>query len=217
MSTTKRSAPLKVGLGCCVYSDPVGLQRLLDSVYLGLDRLIVVHTRYSHFPHEDPQSLSHTKAVCSRYPNIELIALLKPTNQIEARTKYMRAAKDLDILIVLDSDEYIASDANWDAFRENLQKAITYGPGCRVFDLYTAGPIGQSGARPRIFYKPSSIYYFSHHYWFIIKETGRILKGASDSAYLVKGITILHDKTFRTQEHFNGMLKYANWQMTGEH
>jgi hypothetical protein len=212
----KSSAPLKVGLGCCVYSDPVGLNRLLDSTYLGVDRSIVVHTRYSHFPFEDPQSLAHTKAVCSRYSNIELIAL-NPTNQIKARTTYLRAAKDLDILIVLDSDEYIAADAEWDLFRDNLQKAILYSPGCRVFDLYTDGPIGQSGARPRIFYKPSTIYYYSHHYWFVIKETGRLLKGASDSAHLVKGITILHDKSFRTQEHFDGMIKYANWQMIGEH
>jgi hypothetical protein len=129
----------------------------------------------------------------------------------------MRAAKGCDFLIVLDSDEYIAADADWDLFRKNLWKATLYCPGSRVFDLYTGGAIGQSGPRPRIFYRPGTVYYYSHHYWFVIKETKRLLKGVNDSAHLVQGITIVHDKSLRSKEHFNAMLEYGEWQKVNEH
>ena len=207
---------MKIAAGICTYSEAPGLARTLESLSGEIEFCIVVHGPYLNFAPLDPQSSTYTKAVCSKYPNTQLIDLSTPTHETIRRQKYLDLALDYDFLLIIDSDEYISDGADWGYFRQNCQQVIDQHAGHYIYDIMFDGPIAQSGPRPRLFYQPSKIKYDRKHYWWRLPN-GRLADGMSDSCKLIEGIRITHDKSLRLNGDYNlAVLKYQHWLLGHE-
>lgn len=126
------------------------------------------------------------------------------------------AAKGYDWLLVIDSDEYIAPNANWTKFREQLEFCSNLGLSHQVFDVMFEGTIADRGPRPRLFYRPHSVRYWKRHYWWVLQEQNICLKGIGDAGRIIEGIYILEDKSLRTNNYANMITSYKAWQQMYE-
>lgn len=204
---------IKIAAGINTYANPEHLERTLSTIQ-AIDQRFVIHGRYPTYKYVDPQSLHRTRQVCDKFANTQLVDL--NAHEIDKRNRYLELAKDYDFLIVIDNDEYVPPQiSDWSTFRKGLFSAIFECPGAQVFDIYFGGPISESGARPRIFYKPSTIKYWEKHFWWITEDR-RLLKGRSDSAKLIEGVVLLHDRSNKSEEYRNARKEYGQWLMYNE-
>ena len=81
--------------------------------------------------------------------SIILKRLYQPSTEIDMRNMYMQmaAAKGCDWLLVIDSDEYIAPNANWSLFREQLAFVQGLGLQHQIFDVMFEGTVAERGPR----------------------------------------------------------------------
>jgi|SRR5262245_26733061 len=217
----------KLGVGVVVYGDVIGLDRLINSVYEHVNRIIVVHAKFEGFQETFEDSAHETRKTIRKYrirkkAKIDLIKCDDgQLSQITARNLYMQHAAT-DWLLVLDTDEYVTPNTKWDAVYEDLEHIQGLELRKQVYDVQFEGPIAEFGCRPRFFYKPATIEYWNRHYWWLLEDGAthegqrQLLKGQSDSGRTIKGIYVIHDKTVRFKEHFNAMINYANWQNWNE-
>lgn len=238
---------MKVAVGIVEYGDAAGLFRNLASLRLDqpntIDLAIVVHSRFEHFnltsdPTEE-EALQQTKDVIAKCPQDRVKLVLPPvavgvtntaagekegqlrasTTQIHSRNLYLKTAADLgyDWLLVLDSDEYIARNADWPEFRRQLEFVMSLDLPHQIFDLQMEGSLPMyRGPRPRLFYRPGSIKYWKRHYWFLLEEQMICYKGASDAGRVIGGIYLMHDRTVRSMNHYNATQDYNEWQLVNE-
>lgn len=219
---------MKIAAGICEYGDIEGLYRCLNSLGLddkkGIDKVIIIHGRFANFNLRiDPdQALKDTKKVISRFPKdrIDLVNSGEGLTEIASRNMYLKRAVELgcEWLLVIDSDEYLADKlTDWKKVRKQLQYVMDLGLDHHIFDIQLDGNIpAYHGPQGRLFYKPGSIKYWGKHYWWVIEETKRILKGQSDAARIIEGIHLLHDHTIRESKYYTASINYKEWQQKYE-
>lgn len=218
---------MKVAAGIVEYGDSKSLDRCLLSLGLGhgggIDSAIIIHGRYPHNPiqplpciTDDTTRVAQSKA----FPkgSVLLKRLYQPTTEIEMRNMYMQmaAAHGCDWLLVIDSDEYVAPNADWKLFREQLEFVQSLQLKHQVFDVMFEGTVSERGPRPRLFYRPLSVKYWKKHYWWVLEEQMICLKGMSDSGRIIEGIYLLEDKSLRTPKYESTITSYKAWQQTNE-
>jgi len=211
----------KIAAAICVYGDPDGLDRCLYSLALqkgGLDGAIIIHTRFEGFDTEFADSLEQTLSVTKKYANVFVDSSHDILNQIKARNLYLEhaAKQGYNWVFVIDSDEYVARNADWPEFRRQLEFVDSLGLDHQVFDVKFEGPISETGPRPRLLKNPGSITYWIKHYWFVLKDKHILLKGHGDAGRMIGGIFVLHGKFIRTQEHQTASILYNKWQEFAE-
>jgi hypothetical protein len=237
----------KVAVGIVEYADSAGLYRTLASLRLDqpntIDLAIVVHSRFDHFDlHADPteeEALKQTQDVIAKCPQDRVKLILPPvavgvvntaagekegetrarTSQIESRNLYLKVAADegCDWLLVIDSDEFIAKNADWAEFRKQLEFVMSLGLPHQLFDVQMEGMLSMyRGPRPRLFYRPGSLKYWKRHYWIVREEQMICYKGTTDSGRVIGGIYLMHDRTVRSMNHYNATLDYNDWQVVNE-
>jgi hypothetical protein len=219
---------MKIAAGLCEYGDTDGLYRCLTTLGLddakGIDKVIIIHGRFDNFNLRiDPQAaLEDTKKVISRFPKdrIDLVKSNGGLTEIASRNLYLKRATELkcDWLLVIDSDEYLAQKlTDWKKFRKQLQYVMDLGLDHHIFDIQLDGNIPAfHGPQPRLFYRPHTIQYWGTHYWWVIEESKRILKGQSDAARIIEGIHLLHDHTIRDSKYYTASINYKEWQQKHE-
>lgn len=218
---------MKIAAGIVEYGDPDGLYRLLASLALDqentIDLAIVVHSRFKYFDIkniDDEQALRQTQKILSKFPQsrVKLVTLANNVHnntQVESRNLYFKAAAEegCDWLLVMDSDEYVARNADWKEFRRQLEFVISLDLPHQIFDIQMEGILAMyRGPRPRLFYRPATIRYWKKHFWFVLEEKGICYKGVGDAGRVIGGIYLLHDKTVRSLDHYNATLGYNEWQ-----
>lgn len=216
---------MKIAAGILEYGDPDGLYRCLSSLGLdkgGIDLAIVIHGKFDHFDInelEQSEALTQTKNIISKFPsNIKLVET-KNSNEIDSRNLYLKTAYEegCDWLLVIDSDEYIARNADFALFRSQLEFIMSLGLPHQIFDIQFEGSTPQFiGPRPRLFYRPQTIKYWKKHYWFVLEETKQLYKGLSDAGRVLGGIYMMHDHTVRTSKHYDASMRYKDWQLAEE-
>lgn len=219
---------MKVAAGLCEFGDTEGLYRCLASLGLdndkGIDKVIIIHGRFDNFNLRiDPQAaLEDTKKIISRFPKdrIDLVHSNGGLTEIASRNLYLKRAVELgcDWLLVIDSDEYLATKiSDWQKIREQLQYIQNLGLDHHIFDIQLDGNIpAYHGPAPRLFYKPRSLKYWGKHYWWVIEDSQRLLKGQSDAARVIEGIHIIHDHTIRDSKYYTASINYKEWQQKYE-
>lgn len=220
---------MKVAAGIVEYGDPQGLFRCLASLGLdkqeGIDLAIVIHSQFEHFNIanlDQQKALQDTKDVISKFPDQSRLKLVQDptvTNQLVARNLYLQTAADegCDWLLVLDSDEFIARNADWKEFRKQLEFVMSLDLDDQIFDIQCEGILAMyRGPRPRLFYRPRTIKYWRKHFWFVLEEKGMCLKGVGDAGRVIGGVYLMHDRTVRSFEHYNATLDYNEWQLENE-
>lgn len=237
---------MKVAAGIVEYADTSGLFRTLASLRLDqpdtIDLAIVVHSRFEHFNlanANDKQALQDTQKIIDKFPSDRIKLVLPPlgvgvvntaageqedqdrvpTTQIESRNLYLKSAADegCDWVLVIDSDEFIARNADWKEFRKQLEFVMSLELPHQIFDIQCEGMLAMyRGPRPRLFYRPATIKYWKRHFWFLLQEQNMCYKGVSDAGRIIGGIYLMHDRTVRSAEHYNATLDYNEWQLHNE-
>lgn len=219
---------MKIAAGLCEFGDTEGLYRCLASLGLddsrGIDKVIVIHGRFDNFNLriDRQQALEDTRKVISRFPKdrIDLVVSNGGLTEIASRNLYLKRAVELgcEWLLVIDSDEYLAAKlTDWEKVREQLQFIMNLDLDHHIFDIQLDGNIpAYHGPTPRLFYRPGSIQYWGKHYWWVIEESKRILKGHSDAARVIEGIHIIHDHTIRDSMYYTASINYKEWQQKYE-
>jgi hypothetical protein len=223
---------MKIAAGIVEYGDAEGLFRCLASLGLdqenGIDLAIVVHSRFANFDLPNltaQQALDETRNILWKFP-LSKVKLMVPapsafiTTQIESRNLYLKTAaeEECDWLLVIDSDEFIARNADWKEFRKQLEFVMSLGLPHQIFDIQCEGMVAMyRGPRPRLFYRPATIKYWKKHFWFVREEESICYKGVGDAGRVIGGIYLMHDRTIRSAAHFNATLKYNDWQTENEH
>ena len=193
----------------------------------GFDGAIIIHKRFDHFDLDlpDATALQQTQAVIKKYPNVTLSSPSSPSSpkkgwsQLDSRNEYIKLANQLnyDWLMVIDSDEYVAPNADWKTFREQLEFVVSLGLYDQIFDIQFEGSISESGPKPRLFFlRPGNITYWQRHFWFVLEKKMICLKGVGDAGRMIKGIYLLHGKAVRSAKYYEASVDYETWQNNHE-
>jgi hypothetical protein len=153
--------------------------------------------------------------------------------QIEKRQAIADRVAELGYryMIVIDSDEYVGPESNWNEFLADLsRKSIRQETG-NVFDIpihtdkdyVKASNVVQEGWRtyPRIWFHPGLLEYFELHWWIRRKEmTEReAVKNRHErlgSQIAVKGVNLYHDSKLRTKRFKEAREYWASEQLLSE-
>lgn len=211
---------LKIGIGLSFYNDFDSLQRMLLSCQsYPIDKIIAIDGKYEGYPskqmYSDKEVLDLFKTSQTPYH----IYKVAEKSQNEKRQAYFDAAKehDLDVIIVMDSDEYFLHEkTNWPLFMDDLRDKIanhahTYVQ-CYCIPTYLTHkgiekmPDAYVENLPRVFHQPWKLTYVDDHYTIRNKTTGVIMTSTSNQ--VLEHIALGHDHTLRTKQYKANTKKY---------
>ena len=167
---------MKLAVGINTYQDRKGIQRTIESLYDNVDFIIVVDGRYPSWgTDQDPQfSIDGTKEYCSSLDKVKYYEMF--ADQTEKRTKYMKLSKryDCDLLLVVDSDDYVHQSTDWNTFKEYANNVEYFRENKRERgqQIYNVEFIMTPTKRQyigRLFYNPFELRYISH--WKVVNIT----------------------------------------------
>lgn len=216
---------LKIGIGLCFYQDLHSLTRCLYSLQpYPLDYLIAVDGRFKEYPTEgeisDQTCIDLVKSF--RHP-VKYIAA-PGLDEMEKRQKYFEECNryGINVLIVLDSDEYIVPTAtNWDLFHldllDKINNNVSYRQGYHIptirrkLDKNEENILDVDGDvqnLPKLFYRPGCLEYVENQYTIRDKKTGliQIYNGNAVCQHIMIG----HDHSLRSNKSIDEHLIYQN-------
>jgi hypothetical protein len=111
-------------LGIVFFDDEKGVQRCLSSIQSYVDLIIAIDGKFKYFEDDHYFSIDNSRKVVESFPNANYYCY--PLTEIDKRNKYLEIAgiKEIDFLLVIDSDEYAVIDIN--EFINNLAKIKNY-------------------------------------------------------------------------------------------
>src|SRR5919106_640450 len=111
--------------GIVFFDDEKGLQRCLSSIQSFVDLIIAIDGKFKYFEDDHDLSIDNSRKVVESFPNAEHYCYPDLT-EIDKRNKYLEIAgsKEVNFLLVIDSDEYAVIDIN--KFSRNLAKIKEY-------------------------------------------------------------------------------------------
>jgi hypothetical protein len=143
---------------------------------------------------------------------------------VQKRDHYMQLAKQhgTDLLIVIDSDEYIPKGwDDWERFYFEIINVVmrrhrmTY----NMFNMHLHD-VGMSQdqwtTKPRLLFRPWELeYWYNHHTFRRRAEYYRTNPSPVYPVDIVEGVRIWHDHSLRTQKHMEGRKLYQDWILSG--
>lgn len=216
---------LSIGIGLCFYQDVHSLTRCLYSLQpYPLDYLIAVDGKFREYPAEgevsDQQCLDLIKSFQHSVRYLAIIGL----EEMEKRQKYFDECSKLgiDVLIVLDSHEYILPTAtNWDLFHldllDKINTNVTQAQGyClptirRNLDKNEENILDVDGDvqnLPKLFYRPECLEYVGNQHIIRNKRTGVIQRYGRNS--VCQHIMVGHDHSLRSNKSIEEHLTYQD-------
>ena len=111
--------------GIVFFDNEKGLQRCLRSIQSYVDLIIAIDGKFKYFEDDHDFSVDNSRKVVESFPNANYYCYPNLT-EIDKRNKYLEIAgiKEIDFLLVIDSDEYAVIDMN--EFFNNLVKIKKY-------------------------------------------------------------------------------------------
>ena len=180
--------------------------------------IFAIDGKFSNFPSDSDLSTDGSRELVKSYSQSILIDF--PGSEVEKRSKYLEqsAQHSMDVLLIIDSDEFVLEDADWDAFRDNLNKVIFDRDKCKhnvyAINLQTVGKSDDYIVYPRIWHNPGEMeYYGNRHYYFRSKnlEKTNVAHIGDHSLNIIQGIKLGHDHKLRSKEHMESRLVYQTW------
>lgn len=123
--TCMNNKTMTIAAGIVFFDDEKGLQRCLSSIHTYVDVIIAVDGKFKHFKDDHHLSVDNSRKVVESFRNAAYYWYPNLT-EIDKRNKYLEIAgsKNIDFLLVIDSDEYAVIDMN--KFAKNLAKIKEY-------------------------------------------------------------------------------------------
>lgn len=170
--------------------------------------MYAVDGKFKEYPGDfQPLSTDGSREFLKSFSNITIID--RPDSyEIDKRNAYLEAAgkDDMDVLLVIDADEYIQS-INWAQFFTACHVQMSR-PGLykvRGFDNGTFDPW------PRLVHPPKDFEYHILHYGFRYKPSGYFNNASTFARTEIKGVKIMHDEAHRTPEQLQSARSYQMW------
>lgn len=223
---------MKIGIGLCIYEDFDSLRRMLQSLEpYPIDLIIAVDGKYKEWPDPAAPNLSNAKQLLDVFRSFRIpfrYVGVAGLTQIEKRNLYFDYCntEDIDILIVMDSDEYIIADkTNWSMFIQDVEQKIktnpsrqqSYGIAAQGFNIQgNSTKRGGSISYPfKLFCnKPEELEYWNNHYTIRNKHT-KLLQ-SYNSNMICRNIMIGHDHALRDSEYLKQSDAYQKMQTANE-
>src|SRR5918992_3610006 len=114
--------------GIVFFDDEKGLQRCLSSIQSFVDLIITIDGKFKYFEDDHDLSIDNSRKIVESFPNAIYYCYPNLT-EIDKRNKYLEIAgtKEIDFLLVIDSDEHAVIDMN--EFSKNLFRIKEYKTG----------------------------------------------------------------------------------------
>jgi hypothetical protein len=214
---TNRRCKFKLAAGIVFFNDCSSLKRCLDSLVNDVDVIFAIDGKFPNFPSDCELSTDGSRELLKSYSRCVLIDF--PGYEFEKRSKYLEYCSkySVDVLLIIDSDEFVLDNANWKIFRRNLEKIIIDRDksGRNVYAIRLQSPgESQTLPYPRIWHRPYEMeYYGGRHYYF--RNKNPIIKNVphqgDHSLNIIEGIELGHDHQLRSQYHMQSRFRYQTW------
>jgi hypothetical protein len=220
-----RSIAIAIAAGIVFFDDEKGLQRCIGSIQAYVDLIIAIDGRFKNFEDDHDLSNDNSRKVVESFPNAVYYCYPNLT-EIDKRSKYLEIAgtKEIDFLLVIDSDEYAVIDIN--EFSKNLAKIKEYKTGAPVDgkikdtpDVYGIKIFEKHFEKPdfireryieRIFYKPAKLKYHLIHCNLV--DTDDPTRNFTTRKYTseIHGITLYNDDALRSNHYLQRSIQYQS-------
>lgn len=199
---------LTVGAAISFYNDRRSLIRCIDSIYGDLDYILCVDGKYCYNewnkePLSTDGSREYIKDIANNFEGQGLYLIDAPNlTEAKKRQVYVDLTKDygIDVLLILDSDEYVYS-CDWMKFRrECYQKMIVKEK--MLWNIWNVA-FREPMDRPRLWFRPWEIGIGPTHYSFWRKDDPKMreINLGGDSLHTIGNIVISHRHNLRTADH----------------
>ncbi|MGH9923841.1 MAG: hypothetical protein ACRD5B_00540 [Nitrososphaeraceae archaeon] len=222
---------LTIAAGVVFFDDEKGLQRCLRSIQTYVDLIIAIDGRFKHFEDDHDFSIDNSRRVVESFPNATYYCYPNLT-EIDKRNKYLEIAgsKNIDFLLVIDSDEYAVIDMN--EFSENLTRIKQYKTsshidrktkdipdvyGIKIFEKHIEKPdFIRERYIERIFYKPAKLRYQLIHCNMV--DIDKPSRNFTTRKYTseINGITLYNDDDLRNNHYLERSIQYQKNLLEGE-
>lgn len=220
-----------IAAGIVFFDDEEGLQRCLNSVHTYIDLIIAIDGRFKYFEDDHDLSIDNSRKVIESFPNASYYCYPNLT-EIDKRNKYLEIAggKNIDFLLVIDSDEYAVIDMN--KFSENLAKIKEYKTSSYVYgktrdtpDVYGIKIFERHFEKPdyireryieRIFYKPAKLRYQLIHCNLVDLDNQSRNFTTRKYTSEIDGITLYNDDNLRNYHYLERSIEYQRNLLGGE-
>lgn len=211
--------------GIVFFDDEKGLQRCLSSIQSYVDLIIAIDGKFKHFEDDHDLSIDNSRKIVESFPNVTYHCYPNLT-EIDKRNKYLEIAgsKEVDFLLVIDSDEYAVIDIN--EFSKNLAKIKEYKTNAHVNDttkdtpdVYGIKIFEKHFEKPdyireryieRIFYKPAKLRYHLIHCNLVdVDDPSRNFTTRKYSSE-INGITLYNDDDLRSNHYLQRSIQYQS-------
>jgi hypothetical protein len=165
----------KLAAGIIFYNDYFSLERCLASLVNGIGIIFAIDGKFPNFLGDSNLSTDGSRDLVESYPRCMLIDF--PRSEFEKCSKYLEYCftYSVDILLIIDSDEFVLNNADWNIFRRNHKRTIFDRDKSKhniyALKVQTVGKSHELLAYPRTWYKPAEMeYYGGQHYYFRNKD-----------------------------------------------
>jgi uncharacterized protein YlbG (UPF0298 family) len=220
------SKTITISAGIVFFDDGKGLQRCLNSIRNCTDLIIAIDGKFKYFEGDHDISIDKSREVIESLPNSAYYCHPNLT-EIDKRNKYLEIAgsKNIDFLLVIDSDEYAVIDKT--KFSKNLDKIKEYktspygdGDGKTVKDkpdVYGIKILEKHYEKPdyireryieRVFYKSAKLRYQAIHCNLV--DVDNLARNFTTRKYTseINGITLYNDDGLRSNHYLERSIQY---------
>lgn len=203
---------MKIAVGISFYGNYSGLARLLPTIS-GKDKadiIFAIDGKYKGFPeyYIDDKEKQEIKKLLEFY-NAKYY-LIDSLYEWQKRQTYLDLCKtysDIDILIVIDSDEYVIGD--WPTFRRNCNIISKHHK--NKFHLYSlqthSVEDNTQQIRPRVIFEPQKVRYNNRHWQLALIGSDYALEHKSQ----ILGIEIIHDAPSMPKDYLAKEIEYKKY------
>ena len=114
---------MKIGIGYCYYNDVKSIKRGIPTFVNEVDYVFAVDGRFSMYEGVDYSDDGSTEYL-EQFDNVIIDRFVGMEHDKRNRYVEMAVEEGIDVLIILDSDEYIV-EADWPKFKYNLEKILS--------------------------------------------------------------------------------------------
>lgn len=229
------SGMLRIGIGLSFYNDFESLKRMLTSLQsYPIDTIIAIDGKYKELDTPNLYSNDDVLDLLESFQTKVYSYQVPGYDQITKRNMYFELSQDhdLDVLIVMDSDDFIVHDkTNWPLFIEDLEQKIEghnqKPESIQSYCIPVRGYYIQSDRNDvvdsdqslsanilRVFYKPWELEYYGTHYKIRNKQTYQDQCHSSNTT--CSNIMLGHDHALRSNDDLRVMMEYEKIQTKKE-
>lgn len=200
---------VELDVGFCFYENSLEtVKRAVESFRYHVRNIYAIDGKFLEFESSD---LLSTPDVRNYLRSIDNVVLVDAPNELEhnKRQIYLDLCNrdKSDYLLIMDADEYITDETDWDVTYTHLEALLEQGKGPAIFGV-TLKPYGTSKkdlGYPKIWRCPGQIDYLETHNFWKFRTDGRVFKSSIDwprlKGIFSKGNDELRDKKYLDESY----------------